>query len=106
MGMLATRCNALFRNLIGALFAGNPGKEYFMLGPFFINHSHLDQVFVQGGIQTMQTDRTKEINALPVLKLEAGMFYTGVISHFWMKQKQSFLPFGIPDPEDDILSNP
>ena len=85
VGMFTACCNAFVRNLVGTLFTGNPGKENLMLDLLFINHNHLDQVFIQGSIQTMQTNWTKEINTFPFLEVKPWMCYTRVISHFRMK---------------------
>ena len=104
--MLTGGLDALLRNLVSTFLPGNPGKIDFVFPVLPINHDDMDQVFLHGSIQALQTNRTEKIYSLSFLNFQGRVLKAGIIPDLRVKKHQSLLPVPVPDPEYDMVTHP
>jgi hypothetical protein len=73
--------------LIGAFFTGNTREIDFVLHSTLVHHDHVDQVFIDGSVQVLETKRTEEIYSLSFLEIKLGMLDAGIIPDFGMQEQ-------------------
>jgi hypothetical protein len=104
-GLLTCFNDILPGNPEGTLFACDTGEIDFLLLMLSIGHDHMNQVFIDGSIQALQTHWTEKIDSFALVTMNMGMLYARIIAHFRMEQKQSFFSSRVPYLENNVFPN-
>jgi hypothetical protein len=89
--------------LIGTSFTGNAREINIVFLLILVDHDHMDQIFIELGLQVMLAHGTVKIDRIPGHHLEGRMFDTGIITDLRVQQNQSLFVLPVLGRQYDII---